>query len=103
MTLRRAPARLRRPRLHSEPQGRCAEGARIGIPRAFYYDTITLTGEERPRRGLNPEQAAVMADAIAILKKQGAIIVDPADVPSFVTKDPKENFLLWTIVPRRSS
>jgi amidase len=71
------------------------KGARIGIPRAFYYDTITLPGEERPRRGLNPEQAAVMADAIAILKKEGAIIVDPADVPSFITKDPKENFLLW--------
>ena len=71
------------------------KGARIGIPRAFYYDTITLPGEERPRRGLNPEQAKVMAEAIAILKQQGAIIVDPADVPSFVDKDPKNNFLLW--------
>jgi len=36
-----------------------------------------------------------MADAIAILKKQGAEIVDPADVPSFVEKDPKSNFLVW--------
>jgi amidase len=71
------------------------KGARIGIPRAFYYETIKLPGEERERRGLNPEQAKVMADAIAILKQQGAEIVDPADIPSFVDKDPKNNFPLW--------
>jgi amidase len=64
------------------------KGARIGIPRAFYY-------EQQPRRGLNPEQAAVMAAAIAILKAQGAEVVDPADIPSFVDKDPKNNFPLW--------
>src|SRR5262249_23088511 len=27
--------------------------------------------------------------------KQGAIIIDPADIPSVVDKDPKSNFLLW--------
>lgn len=70
-------------------------GARIGIPRAFYYDRITLPGEERPRGGLNADQAKVMADAIAVLNQQGAIIVDPADVPSFVAKDANSNFLLW--------
>ena len=36
-----------------------------------------------------------MADAIAVLKQQGAVVVDPADVPSFVDKDPKNNFTLW--------
>ena len=71
------------------------KGARIGIPRAFYYDRITLTGEERPRGGLNPDQAKVMAEAIAVLKAQGAEIVDPADVPSFVEKDLASNFLAW--------
>jgi amidase len=71
------------------------KGARIGIPRAFYYSTITLPGETRERRGLNPEQAKVMADAIAVLKAQGAEIVDPADIPSFIDKDPKNNFPLW--------
>jgi amidase len=70
-------------------------GARIGIPRAFYYDAITLPGEQRPRGGLNPEQAKVMADAIAVLKQQGATVVDPADVPSFVDNDPNANFLLF--------
>ncbi|MBZ5559347.1 MAG: amidase [Acidobacteriia bacterium] len=85
------------------------KGARIGIPRAYYYDRITLTGD-RPgtpdginpttgitagRGGLNAEQANVMADAIAVLKQQGAIVVDPADVPSLAAKDPKDNFAAW--------
>jgi amidase len=36
-----------------------------------------------------------MADAIAVLKQQGAIVVDPADVPSLATKDPADNFAAW--------
>ena len=71
------------------------KGARIGIPRAFYYDSITLPGETRERRGLNPEQAKVMTEAITVLKAQGAEIVDPADIPSFIDKDAKNNFPLW--------
>jgi len=71
------------------------KGARIGIPRAFYYNTVTLPGETRERRGLNPDQAKVMAEAIAVLKAQGAEVVDPADIPSFIDKDPKMNFPLW--------
>ncbi len=66
-------------------------GARIGIPRAFYYDEVARA----PRGGLAPEQAKAMADAIAILKKEGAVIVDPADVPSFVAPDENDNFLQW--------
>jgi amidase len=71
------------------------KGARIGIPRAFYYDPITLAGEDRRRGGLTPEQATVMAGAIAVLKQQGAIVVDPADVPSFIDRNPANNFILW--------
>ena len=71
------------------------KGARIGIPRAFYYSRVTPPGEDRPRGGLTDEQAKVMADAIAILKQQGAIVVDPAEVPSFVAKDVTDNFLRW--------
>jgi len=84
-------------------------GARIGIPRAFYYERITLAGDgpatpsgigttttiTAGRGGLNADQAKVMADAIAVLKQQGAIVVDPADVPSFAAKDPKDNFAAW--------
>ncbi len=70
------------------------KGARIGIPRANYYDRITLPGETNPRGGLNEAQAKSMADAIELLKKEGATIVD-ADIPSVVDQDPKNNFLLW--------
>jgi amidase len=70
-------------------------GSRIGIPRAFYYDAIRLPGEERPRGGLNADQARVMTEAIAVLRAQGAVVVDPADVPSLATEDPQQNFALW--------
>jgi Asp-tRNA(Asn)/Glu-tRNA(Gln) amidotransferase A subunit family amidase len=60
------------------------KGARIGIPRAFFYDTATPPGMKEPRGGLTPDQAKVMNEAIEILKQQGAIIVDPADIPSII-------------------
>ena len=85
------------------------KGARIGIPRAYYYDRITMAGDApgRPegigpttgitagRGGLNAEQAKAMAEAIAVLKQQGASVVDPADVPSLAAKNPAENFAAW--------
>jgi amidase len=81
------------------------KGARIGVPRAFYYDHFDPPGPTPQRAGrggggrggsgLNPEQANVMAEAIAILKQQGAVIVDPADIPSVVTNDPDHNLLRW--------
>ncbi|HEX7829523.1 MAG TPA: amidase family protein [Thermoanaerobaculia bacterium] len=73
------------------------KGARIGIPRAFYYDKLTLAGEEKPIGGLNPDQLKVMSEAIAVLKAQGAVIVDPVDIPSIVEKDPKKNYLKWGV------
>src|ERR1041385_286220 len=73
------------------------KGARIGIPRAGFYDKIQLPGSDKPRGGLNPEQTKAMADAIAVLEEQGAVIVDPADIPSVVDKDPKNNFFLWGV------
>ena len=70
------------------------KGARIGIPRANYYDRITPPGEKEPRGGLNEAQAKSMAEAIEVLKKEGATVVD-ADIPSVIDQDPKNNFLLW--------
>src|SRR6059036_2294519 len=70
-------------------------GARIGIPRAFYFDKATPPGAKEARGGLNADQTKVMNDAIAVLKQQGAVIVDPADIPSVVDKDAKSNLLLW--------
>ena len=38
-----------------------------------------------------------MAEAIAVLREQGAVIVDPADIPSVVDPDERQNFLRWGI------
>jgi amidase len=70
-------------------------GARIGIPRAFYYDKITAPGEQEPRGGLDEAQAKAMAEAIDILRREGAVLVDPADIPSVVSTNPLNNFLRW--------
>ncbi len=88
------------------------KGARIGIPRAFYYDRTTPPGqpaaeagrgggrEGRGGRGgngggLNDAQKKAMDEAIAVLKREGAVVVDPANIPSILNPDPKENFLRW--------
>jgi amidase len=71
------------------------KGARIGIPRAFYYDAIKVAGEDRTRGGLNPDQTTLMADAIAVLRQQGAVLVDPANVPSLATTLRDDNFAAW--------
>lgn len=71
------------------------KGARIGVPRAFYYDEVVPPGTIFPSGGLNPNQKMVMAEAIEILRKRGAIIVDPADIPSVVSPDPQSNLVLW--------
>jgi len=61
------------------------KGARIGIPRASFYD------------GLTTERAKAMAEAVDVLKQQGAVIVDPADIPSVVDPDPQKNIDRWNI------
>lgn len=72
-------------------------GARIGIPRAYFYDPAKAPGSEEPRGGLETPQAEAMAAAIEVLKHAGAIVIDPADIPSVVAPDPGENFLRWNI------
>jgi len=71
------------------------KGARLGIPRAFYYDPVVPPGETTPRDGLNPDQKKVMDEAIAALKQQGAVIVDPAEIASVVSPDPQNNLMKW--------
>jgi amidase len=80
-------------------------GARIGIPRAFYYDALPAPGEPAPgappaegrggrgggRGGLNDAQAKLMAEAIDVLRRAGAVIVDPANLPSVLDPDPQKN------------
>ena len=71
------------------------KGARIGIPRAFYYDRVVPPGQTEPVGGINDDQKKAMTDAMAILRTEGAVIVDPADIPSVVDRDPKNNLMLW--------
>jgi len=71
------------------------EGARIGIPRAFYYEPVEVGGETIG--GLRGEAAALMADAISVLEAAGAVVVDPAEIPSFVDPDPDANFNTWPL------
>ena len=71
------------------------KGARIGIPRAFFYDKVPIPGEKEPDGGLNEDQAKLMNEAIAVLKREGAVIVDPADLPSIVATDAGNNLLKW--------
>ncbi len=88
------------------------KGARIGIPRAFYYERTTAPGTTDPRPsttargvpsfaegrgGLTMAQRAAMEEAIGVLKAQGASVVDPADLPSIVDPDREKNFLAWNI------
>jgi len=70
-------------------------GARIGIPRAFFYAETKVPGRDRPAGGLTKEQLALMEEAIAVLKIEGAIVVDPADIPSILDTDVAKNFARW--------
>jgi amidase len=61
------------------------KGARIGIPRASFYETLP------------PDRAMAMEDAIAALKREGAIVMDPANVPSTIDPDGQRNINRWNI------
>ena len=77
-----------------DPNG--LRGARIGIPREFFYDAITA-GSARGRGGLGGAQRAVMDSVITVLKAQGAVIVDPANIPSIVDSVAANNFTNWNV------
>ncbi|MBY0488429.1 MAG: hypothetical protein K2R93_01195 [Gemmatimonadaceae bacterium] len=68
------------------------KGARIGIPRAFFYEPIAAGSSSTPRGGLNAGQQAVMNEVIAALKAAGATVVDPANIPSVMAPKREDNF-----------
>jgi amidase len=70
------------------------QGARIGIPRASYYDSVRVPGTDRFQNRLSEEGRTLMAEAIEILEAQGATIVDPANIPSIIDPDPANNLLV---------
>jgi amidase len=73
------------------------KGARIGIPRAGFYTPVTRPDTGASVGGINARQLAVMEEAIAIMKREGATIIDPANIPSYVDGTPANNFNTWPI------
>jgi amidase len=78
------------------------QGARIGIPRANYYNPV-VGPDGVTRGGLNAAQQAVMNEAIQILRQEGAILVDPADIPSIVDGTAANNLLLFPSCTARAT
>ena len=79
------------------------QGARIGVPRAGFVDPVTAPGLSNPRGGLNPAQTERFEEAVAILEAQGAIVVDPANLPTVVDPDPDRNIFSWGICAAESA
>jgi amidase len=77
-------------------QADALRGARIGVPRAYFYEPVTPPGTTQ-RGGLAAAQKQLMEDAIALLERHGAVVVDPADIPSVLAQNPSKNVLLWPI------
>ena len=73
------------------------QGARIGIPRTGFYSPAINPATGAASGGLNAAQTAVMNDAIAVLRSQGAVIVDPAEIPSYIDQTPANNFLTFGV------
>ena len=71
-------------------------GARIGIPRAYFYDGEASLNLSR-RGGLPAAQQGLMNEAIDAIRRAGAIVVDRANVPSIIALDPEHNLLEWPI------
>jgi amidase len=67
------------------------KGARIGIPRAWFVDEITLPGDAKPSGGIPPDQKRMMDEVAAVLRAQGATVIDPADIPSVLATRPEDN------------
>lgn len=72
---------------------RALRGARIGIPRAYFYDAITPPGCNAPMGGLDPAATALMSRAIEILERAGAVLIDPVEIPSITAPRVEDNLL----------
>ena len=85
----RAARRTATTRAFLEPDA--LKGARIGIPRAFFYDRATPPGATAPRGGLERRSGATDGGGDRrFCKRRARSIVDPADIPSVVDADASE-------------
>jgi len=72
------------------------KGARIGVPRAFFYEPTQVPGTRGIPSGLNSGERQAMNEAIAALRAAGATVVDPADLPSVLAAG-AENLESWPV------
>ena len=72
------------------------KGARIGVPRAFFYEPTQVPGTRGIAGGLNSGERQAMTEAIAALRTAGATVVDPADLPSVLATG-QENLERWPV------
>lgn len=79
------------------------QGARIGVPRAGFVEPVAVPGQGNLRGGLNQVQAELFEEALAVLEAQGAVVVDPADLPTVVDPDPDRNLFNWGICAEESA
>jgi amidase len=73
------------------------KGARVGIPRAFFYGAAPAPGGVGAAGGLSATQRVVMEEAIGALKAAGAVVVDPVNIPSVVTARVEDSLLAWGV------
>ena len=74
------------------------KGARIGIPsRVLLRHGRRLPGDNRAARRPERRRRRRHGGGDRRPEAQGAVIVDPADIPSIVDQDPANNFLVWNI------
>jgi len=69
------------------------KGARIGVPRAWFIDEVLLPGDTKPSGGIPADQKQMIDEVVAMLRAQGATVIDPADVPSVLAKDAAQNVM----------
>ena len=78
-------------------------GARIGVPRAWFIDEMTLPRAETPSGGIPNDQKLMMDEVVAILRAQGATVIDPADIPSALADSWENNVLVRGSCSRKPS
>jgi amidase len=74
-------------------QADALKGARIGVPRAWFVDEVTLPGDAKPSGGIPADQKKMLDEIVAVLRAQGATVIDPADIPSVLAKDAENNVM----------
>ena len=67
------------------------KGARVGVPRAWFVDAVTLPGDTKPGGGVPADHKAMLDEAVAVLRAQGATVIDAADPPSVLASDAGAN------------